>query len=1054
MLSASEIDQIHVLSTQSKTPTYLGFATQKLDKSDPKNSATLKDFSGTIEREFIEGSAIAPTFYRDVIRIVSDTEVMPGGEVTYPIAEALNWKVTRFGYQARETLFAALFTNEDGSTWQAKLSRNLKVGKKPYLAPKGGGSRAYFPSVPVVARQHFSQKYGIEFPSEGSFWDFVDSHPEITIIFTEGGKKSLCLLSAGYVSIALYGVNSGYRSKDEWGNKIPLDLIPDVARFAVPGRKIVLAFDQDEKPETRRRVSLAVSRFGGLLTAAGCDVCVGRWDGKQGKGVDDLIASQGVEAWETAYAEALSLEHWQIWQQLANRLTYPTALRLSAADLSKITIEDLPESGILAIASPKGTGKTKFAASLVINAEKVLAAGHRIALMRNLSTRLGLDYKGDLDKVNGQFINGSAYTLRVGLCVDSLMAINPESFRGCILVLDEVVQVLRHLLTSSTCGKDGKRPALLARLKELVRVARLVVVADADLDNATLRYLAELRGDDRPVFLLRNDYQPQGYPTQFIQSPDRSAIVAQFIREVKTLEPKKVMLATMDSLRSSKSLACLIAHESPEKRVLCINSETSGGEVEQEFIQSPDAVLARNEYDVIICTPSMATGVSIEAQGVIVRVYGIFTGASSTDADMAQALARVREPVERVVWCAKRGSNFCRVSRSTNALELKSLLQQKTSATIRLIRSNLREDIVGSLESYDWQSDPHVNLFCSIEAERNRSMWHLRDALLVRLKFEGNQVTIDNRTSDASARILLKQARDELKQIDAEALVAARILSYLEVVELESKEGISPEDRTAIARYHLCEFYCLEPKSLTLDDVLRDKEGRRRGELLNLEAQLFPDLTIDRTARALEKQASWNQGLCPWDISGVELRRVLRELLGLNEFLTLDRGEWTKYDLKDCADRIRSKPQQVKLLLNFTVNPEISDVQLVHQLLSQLGVKVAYRWSRSMPGHEGEKLRVYRLDACQWSAAMDILNRRAAKRESYQKEVPDSGSPAQCESSKGVGDPVNQLPELAQWLTPESLTEIREQWKMADCPESQAALRQVIPPDVWRLAIA
>lgn len=106
--------------------------------------------------------------------------------------------------------------------------------------------------------------------------------------------------------------------------------------------------------------------------------------------------------------------------------------------------------------------------------------------MRNLSYRLGLDYKGDLDKAQGKFITGAGYTLRIGFCVDSLLWFNPNDFAGCDLVLDEVVQVIRHLLTSSTCAKDGKRPALLARLRELVRVARRVIVADADLDNATL----------------------------------------------------------------------------------------------------------------------------------------------------------------------------------------------------------------------------------------------------------------------------------------------------------------------------------------------------------------------------------------------------------------------------------------------------------------------------------------------------------------------------------------------------------------------------------------
>lgn len=43
-----------------------------------------------------------------------------------------------------------------------------------------------------------------------------------------------------------------------------------------------------------------------------------------------------------------------------------------------------------------------------------------------------------------------------------------------------------------------------------------------------------------------------------------------------------------------------------------------------------------------------------------------------------------------------------------------------------------------------------------------------------------------------------------------------------------------------------------------VEDVTNDKDGRYRGELLNLESTLFPNSAIDRTARALEKQASWN----------------------------------------------------------------------------------------------------------------------------------------------------------------------------------------------------
>ncbi|NJL55782.1 hypothetical protein HC928_11750 [bacterium] len=283
---------------------------------------------------------------------------------------------------------------------------------------------------------------------------------------------------------------------------------------------------------------------------------------------------------------------------------------------------------------------------MVADSTAVLAAGHRIALMRNLSSRLGLDYRGDLDKTpDGRFINGAGYTLRVGFCVDALLAIDPEQFRGCDLILDEVVQVVRHLLTSLTCAKDGKRPAILARLRALIQVARRVIIADADLDNATIRYIQDLRGENAPVYLIRNDCQPESYQVLMIDIPDRSVILKRILEALAVLPLGKVLFIATDSKATSKVVARLIEQELPDKRLLLVNSDTSGGDKEQEFVLYPDRVLVRNEYDVVICSPSVGTGVSIECQDIIQGVYGIFMGVSSTDADMAQALGRVRQPI-------------------------------------------------------------------------------------------------------------------------------------------------------------------------------------------------------------------------------------------------------------------------------------------------------------------------------------------------------------------------------------------------------------------------
>ncbi|HEY9908101.1 MAG TPA: plasmid replication protein, CyRepA1 family, partial [Thermosynechococcaceae cyanobacterium] len=894
---------------------------QKSVPSSPRSSliptSTPVDFEARIKQEFIVGSAIVPDLYCVATQFVGDTDVLPGGEVSYPIHEALNWKLTRFGYHARATQQAALLVNEDGSTWQAKLSNprtdRTKGTAQKYETPVGS-DRAYLPPVPPSIRQAITQRYGVEVPLIGSFWNWLEQHPEIPVVFTEGGKKALCLLSLGYVAIALYGINGGYRVRDQDKNIVAPYLLAEVSRFSVLGRATTLAFDQDTKLETRTTVARALARFGGLLTAAGCEVTIAQWQPEQGKGVDDLCVQSGGNAVHGAIANALPLPYWQIWQRLNQRLTYPANLKLTTADLSNLKLE-LPEEGILAIASAKGTGKTKQIRSVAAAAPKVLAAGHRIALMRNLCDRLNLDYRGDLDKAKGQFINGSGYTLRIGFCVDSLLAINPDQFAGCDLIIDEVVQVIRHLLTSSTCSKDGRRPALLSRLHQLIQVARRVIVADADLDNATLHYLKTLKGDDTPIYLIHNRYQPPGYKVRMLDTPDRTAITRKLMTEATELEPGKTILVATDSRGSTKTIARLLAKEQPEKRVLVINSETSGDDCEQSFIQTPDVVLNLNEYDIILCSPSMATGVSIELQDKIEAVYGIFTGASSTDADMAQALGRVRQPVDRVVWCAERGRNFSQGSRSTNALELKTHLQDRTSAIVSLVRSNLREDIADGLDAYDWQSNPHLNLYCQMAAAQNYAMFHLRDALVVRLRHEGNTVEMESVESDAVIRMQLREAREENKQAEAQAIVDASALTFSEVALLQQKENLTLEQQRSLQRYFMQEFYGLE--DLTLEDVLWDNEGRRRGELLNLEALLFSGLAIDWTVKALEKQAIWNQGVTPWDISGAELRRKLREMLGFPELLEQMRAgwEWTARDLQPYADRGRSLAGQIQAIL-------------------------------------------------------------------------------------------------------------------------------------------
>jgi DNA primase len=148
-----------------------------------------------------------------------------------------------------------------------------------------------------------AQSSGVSQQGE-DFWQWVKDHPQVPLVITEGAKKAGAILSVGYASIALPGVDNGYRQDyDEAGGKVgERYLIPQLEVLAAEGREIIFAFDNDSasKPEAVARVSEAIARTALLFEQKGANVSVMSWEDSEEKGVDDLIANQG---------EAVFLEH-------------------------------------------------------------------------------------------------------------------------------------------------------------------------------------------------------------------------------------------------------------------------------------------------------------------------------------------------------------------------------------------------------------------------------------------------------------------------------------------------------------------------------------------------------------------------------------------------------------------------------------------------------------------------------------------------------------------------------------------------------------------------
>ncbi|NEP55260.1 MAG: hypothetical protein F6K65_43360 [Moorea sp. SIO3C2] len=308
---------------------------------------------------------------------------------------------------------------------------------------------------------------------------------------------------------------------------------------------------------------------------------------------------------------------------------------------------------MVAIKSPKGTGKSTTIAPIVQKAyaqgKKVLLLTHRIQLANDLCKKFGVWYVSDLGSTGLSKVPG------MGLCVDSLHPNSQAQFdhsewEGCTVVLDEVEQLLKHLLTSQTCQK--KRISILETFFSLLKGAERVIIADADLSDISVKYIKNIMGV-KP-FVIRNDYQLEGY--NCYRHPNPESVITKTDHLLAAGEKVLLLLAAQKakSMFGTQNLEDWYREKFPELRILRIDAESLADETHPAYgaITNINEILLN--YDLVIASPSIETGISIDIRGHFTSVCEIATGVQS-EASVRQALGRVREPIDRHVFVSPFG---------------------------------------------------------------------------------------------------------------------------------------------------------------------------------------------------------------------------------------------------------------------------------------------------------------------------------------------------------------------------------------------------------------
>jgi shikimate kinase len=793
------------------------------------------------------------------------------------------------------------------------------------------------------------------------FWAWVIDNPEIPLLITEGAKKAGALITASYVAIALPGIYNGYRQKkDDYGNKIGLPtLIPQLKAFAQKEREIIFCFDNDFKPKTIKNVRSAIALTGRLFIKEGCRVSAITWNYPE-KGVDDLIAARGVECFDELYKARLPL----------SRFNLIGLLDLSKYNPLKVNVRYLDENlvppkvaQIIGLRSPKGTGKTEWLVrriqKFIRQGKPVLVITHRIQLAKALCARFGIDH---IESVKNSETKG---ILGYGLCIDSLhpnsMAhFNPDDWSSAVVVLDECEQVIWHTLESSTCRDN--RVAIIENLQRLLQIVistgGQIYLSDADLSCIAIDYVQQLIGIPVNTWLVDNVYKSSKKRLLYNYSgSDPRELISASVKAIEKGE--KVLIQTTGQKAQSKwgsiNLESYLSKKFPGLKILRIDSESVSepGHKAIGCMENLNAILPM--YDIVICSPVVETGVSIDITGHFDSVWCIAYGLQTVDA-VCQALERLRDDVPRHIWIktTAKGNRIGNGSTSVKTL-LRSQHQQTKSNILLLQQAGFDE-----FDDLDANFCPSslvawAKRACLVNAGKN----NYREEIINKLLSEGYQLALPDNEDLSDSENVKNQIKETAQQnyfSYTRAVPQVETPSDSELEALANKKAKTPQERLIEKKGKLIKRYGVE---VTPELVEKDDHGWYAQLQLHYYLTVGNIYLAQRDRRSLAKIKEQGNGKAfQVDINKQQLSTKIKALqfIGIEQFFDQE-AEFSQDSLADWLELVILLRFDIQAILGVSINPERDTaIAVAQRLLKNLGLKLEFKYWR---GDRSNKQRIY-----------------------------------------------------------------------------------------------
>jgi hypothetical protein len=651
--------------------------------------------------------------------------------------------------------------------WLSSVTKNKPDGQSPHTYTKG-----FTPQLPLAVHKPQGKPKGIAL-AEGT------------------GTKPF--LAAQRLDLIVIGAAGGQHASSPDSLKSALSLCPEIKEIPI------LA---DAGSVTNRNVINQYQRTFKLLKSWGITPAIAWWNqvSKNDPDIDELPTERyseiqyiSVEEFETIAREYGGLEPVGYREQLlANYLKK----RKFTADIitnskyfdaiSKYAKKGSIFFGRSGTGSGKSTDLTKFVTIEKLRQEfedvGFIILGYRNPLLLQQCERLGFYHIHDEDSALVRLNpNGG-----IALCVNSILKLSLEYFDDKIIILDEVLSVIKHLLASKTIRNRDK---VLEWFKEAICRARQVICLDGMLPDWCVQYLHKL-APEKKIITVENVYKRERAKVNFLNGTinsekikvnDRSPWHKMLIDLATTpaiCADSQVMIEAYDEILTAQGL-----------KVLRIDSKTVAEDSVKEALQNIDTYIEKHNIDALLYTPSAESGVDISIPNYFSHHFGFFFGLIDVDS-IVQMIGRIRDSnCEKYIWVKefvaqdeKTGLN------SPHAKTIEKAMQQ-------LLLSDIDSSLIGSddfaekhlehIKSVLLNScDIHYQTACLIHSMRNYEMSNLRKCVKEVLIEQGYKVVDQVLESSEEHGKRVKDEGNEVKKRNCHDIFTAKMIDPQLIPEL------------------------------------------------------------------------------------------------------------------------------------------------------------------------------------------------------------------------------------------------------------------------------